>query len=78
MVARRFHNALRILASMDPSALRAAGVIDENWGLPEASNRDQIAAFIDDPFHEALRMPDANFDRLFALIESRQPQKETA
>lgn len=70
---RRFHNALRILCSIDPDALHDAGVIDGNWGTPEASERDQIGAFLADPFLEALRMPDDNFDRLFALIESRQP-----
>jgi len=71
--ASRFHNALRILTSIEVDDLRAAGVIDENWGEPEASERMQLAAFVENPFREVLRMPDANFDRLFALIESRQP-----
>jgi hypothetical protein len=74
--ADRFHNALRILNSIQEDDLRAAGVIDENWGTPEASDRDQLLAFVVQPSAEALRMPDANFDRLFALIESHQPQKD--
>jgi hypothetical protein len=78
MDAISFGNALRILRNLGPADLQKAGVIDDNWGTPEASSRDQIAAFIDDPSHEALRMPDANFDRLFALIESRQPKREAA
>jgi hypothetical protein len=71
--AARFHNALLILHSIDAHNLKEAGICDENWGTPEASPRDQIGAFIIDPVMEALRMPDANFERLFAYIESRQP-----
>lgn len=73
--ASRFHNALRIMTSIEVDDLRAAGVIDENWGTPEASDRPQLAAFIQDPIRELLRMPDANFDKLFALIESWQPAR---
>lgn len=72
MDAARFHNALRIMWNLDPHDLRDAGVIDENWGEIEASDRMQVAAFIENPFREAIRMPDANFERLFALIESYQ------
>jgi hypothetical protein len=72
MDARQFHNALRILRNLSASDLQAAGVIDGNWGTPEASERDQLLAFARDPYGEAIRMPDANFDRLFNLIEARQ------
>ena len=75
--ATRFHNALRILTSIEINDLRAAGVVDDNWGTPGASNRSQLAAFVQDPIREALRMPDDNFDRLFKLIESRQPKHAT-
>lgn len=75
MDAHYFRNCLCILTSVEVDELRAAGVIDENWGTPEASERNQIDAFIRAPFDEALRMPDANFERLFALIESRQPTR---
>lgn len=70
MNSRQFSNALRILRSMDVSELRSGGVVDENWGTPEASDRDQIAAFVADPFREVLRMPDANYERLWALVEA--------
>lgn len=78
MDARTFHNALRIMRNIGETRLREFGVIDENWGEPEASNRDQLGDFFRDPYAEAIRMPDANFDRLFALIESRQPMKHSA
>ena len=73
--AAAFHNALRIMNGIDYADLNTAGVINENWGTPEASDRDQIASFFDDPFYEAIRMPDANFEKLFALIEARQPKE---
>lgn len=73
MTAAGFHNALRILLSLDGYDLINAGVVDENWGTPEASERDQMAAFLSDPVREALRMPATNQSRLFALIDSRQP-----
>lgn len=72
----RFHNAIRILLNLGQHDLAAAGVIDSNWGSAEASDRDQVEAFMDDPIREALRMPDANYERLFALIESRQKPKD--
>lgn len=75
MDARAFHNALRILLNLGQYELAAAGVIDGNWGSAEASDRDQVEAFTDDPMREAIRMPDANFDRLFSLIQSRQPNR---
>lgn len=75
--AARFHNALRIMLSIDVADLRNAGIVDKNWGTPGASDRPQLAGFIQDPIRESLRMPDDNFDRLFALIESRQPRART-
>lgn len=72
MTPAEFHNALRIMRNIDVDDLLAHGVIDDNWGTPSASDRGQIAAFMADPYTEALRMPDANFDRLFALIASRR------
>jgi hypothetical protein len=75
MDALAFHNALRIMLNIEPDQLRDAGVVDENWGTIDASTRDQLRDFIACPIREAIRMPDANFDRLFALIESRQPKR---
>ena len=68
---RAFHNALRIMRNIEVDELRKAGVIDENWGTRNASHRDQVSAFIANPYDEALRMPDGNFEKLFALIEAR-------
>ncbi|PWJ81511.1 hypothetical protein C7441_11043 [Pseudaminobacter salicylatoxidans] len=76
MDARAFHNAIRILLNLGQHDLAAAGVIDGNWGTADASDRDQVEAFIDNPVRETLRMPDANYERLFALIESRQKAPE--
>lgn len=70
MNGQQFHNALRIMLNLDADDLRRSEVIDSNWGTPEASDRDQLSAFLDDPFREAIRMPDANFDRLWKLIEA--------
>ena len=74
MNAARFHNALRVLLGLGQHDLAAAGVIDGNWGSAKASlYRDQVEAFLENPVTEAIRMPDANFNRLVALVESRQP-----
>lgn len=76
MESARFHNALRILRGLGANELKQAGVIDENWGtVGVSSDRDQITDFLLDPFREAFRMPDANYERLFALIESRQSKR---
>lgn len=78
MTAAEFINALRIMRCIEAFELREAGVIDENWGLPEASSRDQVRAFMSDPFSEAMRMPDANVEKLFDLIQSKQPKRKAA
>ena len=74
----QFHNALRILLNLDSIELREGGVTDENWGTPAASHRNQVLDFSRDPIREALRMPDANFERLYALIQSQQPGNTTS
>lgn len=62
----QFHNALRILTSLDAHDLEAAGVIrngDHNaWGT-----------FRRDPFRWLIRADDALARKLFSLIEQRQP-----
>lgn len=73
MTAPEFHNALRIMMNLSASDLRKAGVADDNWGNRIASDRDQLGCFRINPFREALRMPDANFEKLFALIQRHQP-----
>lgn len=72
MNAARFHNSLRIMLNLEAGDLMRAGIVDENWGTVQASDRDQVTAFVNSPFRESLRMPDATFERLFALLESRQ------
>ncbi len=62
---RRFHNALRLLANLDPSELIAAGVIDtilEFW------------RFSDDPYRFFIRADDARAAALWTLIQSHQPE----
>jgi len=62
---RRFHNALRILANLDPSEMIAAGAIDtilEFW------------RFSDDPYRFFIRADDARAAALWTLIQSRQPE----
>ena len=71
MDARDFHHALRIIHCLGQTDLEAADVINENWGTPEASSRDQLGEFFDGRFTEILRMPDENFNRLFAHIEAK-------
>lgn len=75
MESARFHNALRSLRCIGENDLREFSVIDENWGTPEASDRDQLGDFFRDPYAEAIRMPDANYERLFVLIDSRQSKR---
>jgi hypothetical protein len=76
MNAARFRNALRIMLNIEPDQLWEAGIADDNWGSKGASHRDQMRDFVACPIREALRMPDANFEKLFALIESKQPEPD--
>lgn len=71
MDAAQFHHALRVMYNLGEYELTKAGIVDENWGTAEASDRNQVEAYCANPFMESLRMPDANFDRLFALIERK-------
>lgn len=72
MTPAEFRNALKLMMYISVPDLHEAGVIDENWG-----KRFQPHDFVHSPFREALRMPDANFEKLCALIESRQPTKDS-
>lgn len=68
--ASRFHNALRTLWNLDRDVLVAAGVLD-------ADDDGGWKAFRDYPHNQAIRLNDERFERLWALVESRQP-KESA
>ena len=65
MTFAEFHNALRILTSIDRDELEAAGVIKTNdhnaWGT-----------FTRDPFRWFIRADDATAAKLWAIIERRQ------
>lgn len=66
MTLRAFHNALRILLNIDRDELEAAGVIprgDHNaWG-----------DFRQNPWRFFIRAPDPAAEKLWAMIEARQP-----
>lgn len=68
MDASRFRNALRIMMNLDRHHLVEAEVIS-------ADDEGAWKAFRDYPHEASLHLSDANFDRLFALIESRQPKR---
>lgn len=66
--AARFQNALRIMLNLDRHVLVDAGVID-------ADNEARWTKFRDDPFAAAMRLDEPRFERLCALVESRQPRE---
>ncbi|MEE9159978.1 MAG: hypothetical protein V3U60_16535 [Gammaproteobacteria bacterium] len=61
---RKFHNALRILRSIDLHELTDAAVIAMGDG-------DSWARFRADPYTWAIRAEDAQFEALFSIIEKR-------
>lgn len=69
--AHRFQNALRIIRSLDRHELVAAGVIS-------GESMSAWVAFRDHPHECALRLREDRMEKLFTLIESRQPKREMA
>lgn len=65
MTFERFHNALRIMLSIDMSELVAAGVI-------AGGDKTSWEKFRDNPYRWMLRVDDDTAQRLWLLIESRQ------
>lgn len=63
----RFHNALRILYSIDKDQLIDA--------IGRASALTYWEEFRDNPHRTFLKMPDKDVEALWILIESRQPKK---
>ena len=59
---RLFHNALRILINIDRHDLVGAGVGGHHW-----------PAFRKDPYRWFIAATDADAERVWLLIESRQP-----
>ena len=68
MDAAKFQNALRIMWNLDRHELVEAGVFaaDDDGGWK---------AFRDAPHNQAIRLDGERFKRLWALIESRQPER---
>lgn len=66
----RFQNALRILWNLDRHVLVEAGVID-------ADDDQGWFAFRQTPHRQAIRLDDTRMERLYALIESKQPNPST-
>ena len=64
----RFHNALRIMRSIDMVEMVAAGIIPSG----------DIAAyrkFADDPYYWFIIASDEDARRVWAIIQSRQPER---
>lgn len=73
--SRRFHNALRILRSIDLDEFVVAGVASTDL----TGRQGWWDAFNHDPIGTVLRLDDDRFGKLWGLIESRQPnQAESA
>ena len=64
----RFFNALRILYSIDEHELVAEGVKFGAYGL-------SWPAFRDNPCRALMRASDDDADRIWAIIERRQPDR---
>ncbi len=65
MNQRQFHNALRILRGIDYHE------------VPWMSS-EQWVSFRDHPYEFCIRCSDADYDRIWAVIEERQPAKAKA
>ena len=65
MMLAEFHNALRILTSIDRYELVAFKVLDQDDG-------DAWHAFRTDPFRWFIRADDEQAERLWRIIQARQ------
>lgn len=68
MDSARFHNAIRIMWNLDRHHLVEAGVL-------EAGDEESWRSFRSKPCETAIRLPTERFEKLFKLIESRQPER---
>ena len=62
--AQRFHNDLRILLNIELSDLEAAGI---------NMDHSRWVSFMTDPYRWAIRASDEDYAKLWAIIETRQP-----
>ena len=65
MTFAEFHNALRILTSIDRHELEAAGVI-------KAGEHNAWGTFTRDPFRWFIKADDTTAAKIWAIIERRQ------
>lgn len=69
MTFAEFHNALRILTSIDKHELVEAGIIDNS-----ETGHSRWMAFRDHPFRWFILASDTKASKLWAIIERRQRQ----
>ncbi|WP_116654388.1 hypothetical protein [Pelagibacterium sediminicola] len=72
MDARRFRNMFAILHNLDLWVLEEAGVI-----TPGANGGSDWTRFNRDLTTFVLKLPDDRLEKLFALVESRQPNPQS-
>ncbi len=72
-----FHNALRIMRNIDMDEFVHVIDPDTDGSPPKEGNpsRTQWAMFHQNPYTWFIRAPDAQAERLFAYIETRQPKE---
>jgi len=64
---REFHNALRIMTNIDRDELERAGII-------AANDHNAWGTFARDPYRWMIRASDEKAEKLFYMIQSRQPK----
>lgn len=72
LALRRFHNAMRILLNLDRDEIETEGVIN----LLDAAADAKWERFRTDPFRFFVRADDATAEKLWTIIEKRQPQRK--
>lgn len=79
MSLTRFHNALRILHNLDLADMVEADVLPKysDGNFNSAGVIGMFTEFRRDPTGWFIRATDHQQERLWALIESRQPKEET-
>lgn len=70
MAGEAFHNACRIMLNLDLDVLENAGVI-----TPGANGGSDWKRYNQDPLMFIIKLPTERYERLWALIQSRQPEK---
>lgn len=75
MTLREFHNALRILTSIDRWELEEIGVVKTTGAI--IKRHEQWEAFQRDPYRFFIRADNETAEKLWRLIEARQPKPAT-